>query len=154
MPDGRTRGSRPLKAVDALCRLREVEDRQARGRLYTKRTEIARLQREIEHLKARRERAGQRRGPDVLRDRLLLDALVKVSLERRRALEALGLQAAVLLEECREAHARKDAALRLKERRRAEEEIRASRRAESSVADLAAALRAREGRGEEGSCDS
>lgn len=136
--------SRPIRAADALYRLREVEDRQAQGRLHFKQMEIQRLKGEIENLKKRRGTVLRRRSGHVLRERLLLDALMKIALERGRQLEALSLQAAVLLSDYREARSRRDAAASLRNRRKAERQAQVVRRTEEFTADLLASRRLRE----------
>ena len=135
---------RPIRAADALYRLREVEDRQAHGRLHFKQNEIQRLKGELEGLKTRRGTILRRRSGHVLRERLLLDALMQIALERGRQLEALNLQAAVLLSDYREARSRRDAAASLRNRRRAERQAQVTRRAEEFTADLLASRRLRE----------
>jgi hypothetical protein len=136
--------SRPIRAADALCRLREVEDRQAQGRFHCKQMEIQKLKGEIANLEKRRGSVLRRRSGHVLRERLLLDALMKIALERGRQLEALNLQAGVLLSDYRDARSRKDAAGTLRKRRRAEQEAQVARRAEEFTADLLASRRLRE----------
>jgi len=133
-----------LRSADALHRLREVENRQAQGRLYLKQMEIQRLKGQIEGLKQRRSRLLGRRDGQVLRERLLLDALLRTTLERGFELEALNLQAAVLLADYRAAHGRRDAAASLRDRRRAEREARLERRVDEVTNDILAARRLRE----------
>ena len=69
---------------------------------------------------------------------------MQIALERGRQLEALNLQAAVLLSDYREARSRRDAAASLRNRRRAERQAQVARRAEEFTADLLASRRLRE----------
>ncbi len=133
-----------LKVVDAVFTVRDVEEQQAGSRLHVKQMEILRLKTEIEGLKERRKAVLLHQGRDVLRGRLLLDALFKISLDRARRLEALSLQAAVLLGDWRQARTRKDAAEAFRERRRRERELVLTRRDDMAVAMLAAARSQRE----------
>ena len=80
----------------------------------------------------------RRGGGHVLRERLLLDALMKITLERGRELKALKSEATLLLGEYREARNRRDAVSSLRERRVAEREMRISRRDEEAAGDAAA----------------
>lgn len=130
--------NRGLQTVSTLLRVRDVEHRQAQARLQSKQREILHLKQELERLKERRRAVLGRRGGQVLRERLLLDALMKVSLERGRQLEALGLQSAVLFSEYREARSRREAALSLRDRKRREEDLILLRREESAAALIAA----------------
>ncbi len=131
-------GSR-LETVKTLHRVRDVERRQAEARLHSKRMEILRLKQELEGLKQRRRAVLIRRGGPVLRERLLLDALMKITLERGRQLDALNLQSAVLFADYRESKSRRDAAATLHDRRRAERDLVLMRREEEASTLLAAA---------------
>jgi len=132
------------KAVSSLLRVRDVEQRQSEARLHLKRMEIARLREELSSLRARRTAVIQRGGSGVLKERLLLDALVQISLERTRRLEALNLQSAVLVAEYRLAKSRKDAAKSLKDRCGRARDLVISRRNEETSALLARARASRE----------
>lgn len=133
-----------LKTMDALYRVRDVEERQAGARLHAKRMEIHKLRTELDGLKQRRGAVLLRQSGEVLRERLLLDALFKVSLDRARRLEALSLQSAVLLGDWRQAKTRKDAAEALRERRRRERELLSTRREDLAASMLASARSQRE----------
>jgi hypothetical protein len=100
--------------------------------------EIARLKRELKGLMERRSAVIRRGGAHVLRERLLLDALMKITLERGRELKALKSEAVSLLGDYREARNRRDAVLSLRERRLAEREAVISRRDEEAASDVAA----------------
>jgi hypothetical protein len=146
--------NRGLETVTTLYRVRDVEHRQAEARLHSKQREILRLKEELDGLKQRRRAVVSRRGGQVLRERLLLDALMKVSLERGRQLEALSLQSAVLLSEYREARSRREAAASLRERKRKEHELVVARREEEAAALIAASRGLRErDRLEEEACE-
>ncbi len=133
-----------LKTMDALFRVRDVEERQAGARLRAKRMEILKLRTELESLRERRNAVLMRHGGEVLRERLLLDALFKLSLDRSRQIDALSLQSAVLLGDWRQAKTRKDAAEDLRQRRHRERELVATRREDQATAMLAAARSQRE----------
>jgi flagellar biosynthesis chaperone FliJ len=135
---------RQLRAITALLRLREKQSQDAGVRLGRKHVEVALVEREIDRLRKRRENVVRRGGAQVLRERLLLDALMAIVIERRRDLGALRGEAGRLLEEYREARGRRDAveALRRKEWRRIESVL--ERRADEAASDLAAARKIRE----------
>ena len=144
---------RSIHAVSALLRLRETEESRSRVKVHRKQTEMARIRQGLEGMRKRREAVLRRGGAHVLRERLLLDALMKITLERGRELEALQSEAAALLEDYREAKGRRDAVLRLRDRRCAEREERILRRAEEAAGDVAAARITREReKPEEGPC--
>src|SRR5262245_32838535 len=130
--------NRSLRANEALLRLREAEDRGASVKVRRKQMEIARLKRELKGLMERRSAVIRRGGAHVLRERLLLDALMKITLERGRELQSLMSEATALLGEYREARNRRDAVLSLRERRLAEREAVISRRDEEAASDAAA----------------
>jgi hypothetical protein len=135
---------RGLQTVSTLLRVRDVEHRQAEARLQSKQREILRLKREIEGLRQRRKAVLSRRSEPDLRERLLLDALMKVTLERGRQLQALDLQSAVLLSEYRDAKSRLDAAESFRERKHRERELVMTRREEEAASLIAASRGSRE----------
>jgi len=143
-----------VKPVQALHRVRHVEYRQAEARMHLKSMEILKLKAELQGLKERRAAVLRRPTTNVLRERILLDSLVKLSVERTRKLEALSLQSAVLLGEYRLAKSRKDAAEKLRERRRLEEELVTARREDEAALVLTASRFGQEiVCGEDESCD-
>ncbi len=150
MSFGNGTGDRRTEAVKALLKVRDAEHRQAKGRLQKKRIEVRSLELEIDRIRKRRGELAMRRGSDVLKERLLLDALVKAVLERKEKLAAASLQAAVLLAEYRDARARKDAAGALRARREAELERALERKSEEAATDMAAARGLRDRAWEEG----
>ena len=133
-----------LRAVHALHKVREVEERQAEARLHLKRMEVLKLRGSIQSLDDRKSVILQRCGGSLLRDRMLLDSLVRLSLERRRQLAALDLQSAVLLAEWRQARARKDATRSLREKRQREVNLILERRGDEATSLLAAVRLSRE----------
>lgn len=143
-------GDRSIRAIEALLRLRDIEDRSASVKVRLKQMEITRIQDGLKGLTARRGAVIRRGGAHVLRERLLLDALMKITLERGRELKSLKSEAASLLGEYREARNRRDAVSSLRDRRLAESEARISRRQEEAAGDAAATRIALEREKQEG----
>lgn len=140
--------TRSREALKALLRIREIEDQEVRSRLHEAQAAIAQLEGEIAALKRRRDGVIRRGGGQVLRERRLLDEIMRVTLRKARELETLRLEAFRLVEEHLEARNRKDAVRSLRDRRRAEVETERERRRDQAACDVAAARKAR-GRREE-----
>jgi hypothetical protein len=143
-----TGAGRSLRAVEALHRVRRLQSRKSRRLLEEKQGEVRTLRLEIERVRRRRQAIIQRGGALELKERMLLDALARIALEKGREIEVLKLQAAILLEAYREARARSDAVEKLRDRRREERDQAVDRRAEEAAGD-AAAWRAVQERAEE-----
>ena len=145
---------RSLRTVEALHRVRELQSRKARMLLQEKQGEVRSLRAEIERLRRRRGAIIQRGGALELKDRMLLDALARIALEKGREIEVLKLQAALLLDAYRDARARSEAVEKLRDRRRDDRESALRRRVEEAAGDAAAwrAVQEREGP-EEAPCE-
>ena len=142
-----------LRAVKALLRLRDLEDRDAKVKLQKKQMEIHRVAREIASIKKRRENVIRRGGAHVLRERLLLDALMELLRRRSEVLGRLKVQAGLLLEKYQEAKGRKDALANLHARKREEREYHMMRRADELAGDTTSVRKASEPKWEE-TCDA
>jgi hypothetical protein len=135
-------------AVDALLRVSEIEDHKARKAYLAKLRQVRELESQLAHLQKRRESVLRRGNVLFLHERLLLDALLKITLERKRDLDRLRAQATALLNAYREANGRKQAVSELRRKRRSERELAVQRRSEEAAGDLAASRIVRErGRG-------
>ena len=146
--------TRSLRSLDALLQLREKQNQDAGVKLRRKHMQISRVERELAYLKKRRDNVIRRGGAQVLRERLLLDALMTIVLERQQELQALRADAAELLEGYRETRSRRDIVESLHERQRTRMEVMAERRTDEAAADLAATRKFREGRPyQEESCE-
>lgn len=145
---------RSLRTVEALHRVRKIQSRKARALLEQKQGEVRSLQAEIQRMRKRRDAIIQRGGALQLKDRMLLDALARIALEKGREIQILKLQAAILLDTYREARARSEAVEKLRDRRREDRESALHRRAEEAAGDTAAwrAVQERE-RPEEAPCE-
>jgi hypothetical protein len=144
-------GRRALELVAALRRVREVEFRRARADLAAEMARVAAIEREVARLRKRRESLLLRSGPDVLGERLFLAELTRVQIERGRELAGARRGAARILAAYREAHARKQAAAALLERRQIDREAFRARREEEAAGDVASwriSARGAEGRDE------
>lgn len=143
------------RAVEALLRLREIEDQDARLRLQQIHMDVARLEREIFLLERRCESVVRRGGDRVLHERILLDALLRITLERRRELKDRKHEAEGVLEEYLRVKGQKDAVHSLQKRRRLEREALEERRADEVACDMAASGNLRDiGDCREGPCES
>jgi hypothetical protein len=129
---------RSLSAAETLHRIRKIESRRARVLLAEKQGEVRSLLSEIVRVRERRAAIIQRGGTFDLKDRILLDALVRIALEKGRRVEVLKLEAAVLLDAYRDARARSEAAEKLRDQRRDDREAALRRRAEEAAGDAAA----------------
>jgi hypothetical protein len=139
-----TRGDAVLRTLGTLLKLRDIEHRQAKRRLQDKQVRIAEMNGDIERLKRSRDAVIRRGGGRVLRERLLLDAIL-----RRTTSEAQGL-----LLDYREAKKRRDVISEARDREVQEREARAERAADLVACDAVAGRKAREaGHREEEACD-
>ena len=145
---------RSLRTVEALHRVRKIQSTKARVLLEQKQGEIRLLHAEVQRLRRRRDAIIHRGGGLELKDRMLLDALARLALEKGREIQVLKLQAAILLDAYREARARSDAVEKLRDRRREDRESILHRRAEEAAGDTASwrAVQERE-RPEEAPCE-
>ena len=145
---------RSLRTVEALHRVRRIQSTKARVLLEQKQGEVRLLQAEIRRVQKRRDAIIQRGGGLELKDRMLLDALARMALEKGRQIQVLKLQAAILLDAYREARARSDAVEKVRDRRREDRESLLHRRAEEAAGDAASwrAVQERD-RSEEAPCE-
>jgi hypothetical protein len=127
-----------------LALVREQRDRQARANLQRKQKEIADLEAEIARLEKRRAAVIRRGGSQVLRERLVLDALTRITLERRATAVAVRREVARLLEDYLTARAQLDAVRNVRRERREERESVLERHAEQVGCDSASARRVRD----------
>jgi hypothetical protein len=139
MTQPRAAESRSLRAIDALLRLRDLKGRKTKAKLQLKKAEISRARAEIELLRRKRDLVLRQASGRVLQQRLYSDALTRIVLERRRELERLEAEAAVLIESYLEAKGRRDAVSRLRDRRVLDKETLMERRSEERAQDAAAA---------------
>lgn len=124
--------------MDALLRLKEVQDQKSREAFVEKQRQVADLEQEIAALRARRDAVVNRSGGHALHERLLLDALIKRSVERTRVLDTLREEADALLNDYRQTTNSKKAVSALQARRASEQEKLVLRRGEEAANDLAA----------------
>ena len=125
-------------AVDALLRVSEIEDHKARKAYLAKLRQVREVEAQLGLLQKRRDSVLRRGGALFLHERILLDALLKITLERKRDLERLQAQATALLDAYRAANGRKQAVSELRRKRRSERDLAAARRGEEVAGDLAA----------------
>lgn len=136
----------PVRALEALLRLREMEHQGAKVRLQLKQAEVVRLEQEIALLRKRRNDVIRRGGAHDIKDRLFLDGLMRSLLERKRELEALRQELSASLGAYRTAKSRKEVVSRVKDRRRAEVELALARKEDIQASDLSATRKMRERR--------
>jgi hypothetical protein len=99
---------------------------------------VASLQAEIARVRRRRAAIIQRGGALALKDRMLLEALARIGLEKDRECRVLGLEAGLLLDDYKQASARRDAAESLRDRKQADRDAALDRRTEEAAGDAAA----------------
>jgi flagellar biosynthesis chaperone FliJ len=133
-----TPGSYAARAVDALLRLREIEEQKSRETLLFKQKEVWELERELDRLRERRDSVLARGGAGILAERLLLDALLQAILRRNRELESLRKDARQLIDRFRTANQKRKAVGELREKQKVERETNLERRLEEAAGDLAA----------------
>lgn len=130
---------RRFAAIQALLRVRDVELRRAEGALQKQQRKVCELESDVLRLKRRCEQLRGRAQGSILRQRRMLDALVRLKLSRASELECAKREADSLLPVLHIAQGRRDAVFRLWSRRRLDRDNARLRRQETEAADLAAA---------------
>ena len=142
IPDAET--TYPARAVSALLRLRDLQERQARKAFLHQQRQVAELQIEVEGLRRRRAALARGESAEGLDVRRFGVALLARILERTGEFEALQAEAARLMVVYRETHRGKQAVMQLQAKQKIESERQATRRMEAADGDLAAARVTRE----------
>lgn len=124
--------------MEALLRLKEVQDQTSRDAYLDKQRQVTALEQEIGALRARKDAIVNRSGGHALHERLLLDALIKRMVERTRVLDALRRESEALLDSYRQTANSKKAVSALQARRSSEQAQLDVRRDEEVASDLAA----------------
>lgn len=147
--------SRSRQAIQALLKLREIQNDDAGLKVRQKQAEITRSEQEIARLRSRRDNVIRRGGERVLEERLLLDALMKLLLRRKEEHARLCEEAEVLMQRYLEATSKRDAVRSLESREARRTGAVRDRRKEQIAGDQAAARRLldRVGPGEEPCAD-